>query len=204
MKIESNQGHTQRISSYLRKRLPISIFAITIVLFTLPSPTLALPNIVFIMADDLGYGDLGCYGSAINETPNIDALAASGLRFTDFHSSGPMCTPTRVATLTGMYQQRFGPKFDGAISGVRDYDSGLPLEAITIAELLQENGYSTGCFGKWHLGYKPLFFRSIKGSTNFAGSDRAMETSSITSTAVVEKTGGKATRGFLKKVTPPT
>jgi len=134
--IESNQGQTKPISSYLRKRLPIFISAITVVLFTLPSPTLARPNIVFIMADDLGYGDLGCYGSTINETPNIDALAASGLRFTDFHSSGPMCTPTHIATLTGMYQQRFGPKFDGAISAVRDCESGLPLEATTIAELL--------------------------------------------------------------------
>ncbi|MDA7640268.1 sulfatase [Opitutaceae bacterium] len=167
--IESNPGHTQRISSYLRKRLPILIPAITAFLLTLPSSTLARPNIVFIMADDLGYGDLGCYGSTINETPHIDALAASGLRFTDFHSSGPMCTPTRVATLTGMYQQRFGPKFDGAISGVRDYDSGLPLEAITIAELLQEKGYSTGCFGKWHLGYKPPFFPLNQGFNEFRG-----------------------------------
>jgi arylsulfatase A-like enzyme len=98
--IESKQSTHSAISSFLRKRLPIFISAITVVLFTLPSPTLARPNIVFIMADGLGYGNLGCYGNTINETPNIDALAASGLRFTDFHSSGPMCTPTRVATLT--------------------------------------------------------------------------------------------------------
>jgi len=92
------------------------------------------PNIVLIMADDLGYGDVGCYGSALNETPHIDALAASGLRFTDFHSSGAMCSPTRAAMLTGQYQQRFGSKFDTALSGIRDVDSGLPLEAATLAE----------------------------------------------------------------------
>jgi len=127
------------------------------------------PNIVLIMADDLGYGDLGCYGSKLNQTPHIDALAAGGLRFTDFHSSGPMCTPTRAATLTGLYQQRFGRKFDGAISGVRDYDSGLPLKAITIAEVLKQTGHATGCFGKWHLGYQPPFLPPSQGFDEFIG-----------------------------------
>ena len=127
------------------------------------------PNIVLIMADDLGYGDLGCYGSRLNDTPHIDGLAASGLRFTDFHSAGPMCTPTRVATLTGLYQQRFGAKFDAAISGVRDHDSGLPLDAVTIAEVLKETGYATGCFGKWHLGYTPSFFPTKQGFEEFVG-----------------------------------
>ena len=73
------------------------------------------PNIVLIVADDLGYGDLGCYGSKLNETPAIDRLAAQGIRFTDFHSNGSMCTPTRAAMLTGQYQHRFGKKFDGTI-----------------------------------------------------------------------------------------
>ena len=124
----------------------------------LPSNLAASPNIVFIMADDLGYGDLGCYGNDRVQTPHIDALAENGIRFTDFHSSGPMCTPTRAATLTGQYQQRFGEKFDGAISGVRDYHSGLLHDALTIAEVLRKAGYATGCFGKWHLGYTPAFF----------------------------------------------
>jgi arylsulfatase A-like enzyme len=129
----------------------------------------ALPNIVLIMADDLGYGDLACYGNAKNKTPNIDALAASGLRFTDFHSSGPMCSPTRAGTLTGVYQQRFGPNFDGAISGVDDFNSGLPLEAVTIAEVLKEKGYATGCFGKWHLGFQPPYFPTKQGFDEFRG-----------------------------------
>lgn len=127
------------------------------------------PNIVLILADDLGHGDLACYGSRINRTPRIDALAAGGLRFTDFHSAGPMCTPTRAAMLTGLYQQRFGRSFDSAISGERDRDKGLPLAAVTIAELLRERGYATGCFGKWHLGYGPPFLPTSQGFDEFVG-----------------------------------
>lgn len=95
----------------------------------------APPNIVLILADDLGYGDLACYGNKGHQTPHNDALAAAGVLFSDLHSSGPMCTPTRAATLTGMYQQRFGSHFDTAISGVQHRDLGLPHEALTIAEL---------------------------------------------------------------------
>ncbi len=127
------------------------------------------PNIVLILADDLGYGDVGCYGSRINRTPNIDALAKGGLRFTDFHTSGPMCSPTRAATMTGLYQQRFGPKFDSALSGTGDRDTGLPLAAVTIAEVLKERGYATGCFGKWHLGYQPPFLPTNQGFDEFRG-----------------------------------
>ena len=101
------------------------------------------PNFVLIVADDLGYGDVGCYGSTVNATPHIDALAAAGVRFTDFHSAGPMCSPTRAAMLTGQYQQRFGRMFDTAISGVHHRDRGLPHEAMTIAEVLKERGYAT-------------------------------------------------------------
>lgn len=127
------------------------------------------PNIVLIVADDLGYGDVGCYGSTINWTPRIDALAASGVRFTDFHSAGPMCSPTRAAMLTGQYQQRFGRLFDSAISGVRDSERGLPHKALTIAELLKQKGYATACFGKWHLGYKPPWLPTSQGFDVFRG-----------------------------------
>tara|TARA_R110002049_G_scaffold305056_3_gene501173 strand:+ start:133507 stop:134940 length:1434 start_codon:yes stop_codon:yes gene_type:complete len=129
----------------------------------------ARPNVVLIMADDLGYGDLGCYGSEINPTPNIDNLASGGLRFTDFHSSGPMCTPTRAATLTGRYQQRFGAMFDTAISGVSQHDQGLPHRAVTIAEVLKAEGYATACFGKWHLGYQPPWLPTAQGFDFFRG-----------------------------------
>ena len=127
------------------------------------------PNIVLILADDLGYGDLACYGSKVHKTPHIDALAAEGIRFTDFHSSGPMCTPTRAATLTGLYQQRFGSQFDMAISGVHDRDVGLPHEALTIAEMLKPLGYASACFGKWHLGYLPPWLPKSQGFDEFRG-----------------------------------
>ncbi|TWU62549.1 Arylsulfatase [Crateriforma conspicua] len=127
------------------------------------------PNIVLIVADDLGYGDLGCYGSQVNDTPHIDALASSGLRFTDFHAAGPTCTPTRAAMLTGQYQQRFGRMFDTALSGVRHHDQGLPHEAVTIAEMLKSQGYATACFGKWHLGYRPPWLPTSQGFDIFRG-----------------------------------
>ena len=130
-----------------------------------PSP----PNIIYIMIDDLGYGDLGCYGSTINGTPHIDRLAAEGMRFTDFHSNGPMCTPTRAAFMTGLYQHRFGAKFEGAISAKRDSDDGLPLEAMTIAEVLNDAGYATGMWGKWHLGFFPPLLPADQGFDDFIG-----------------------------------
>lgn len=127
------------------------------------------PNIIFIMIDDLGYGDIGCYGSTINKTPNIDKLAKGGVRFTDYHSNGPMCTPTRASLMTGMYQHRFGQKFESAISGKTDYNDGLPLEAYTIPEALQKAGYVTGMYGKWHLGYQPPFLPANQGFDEFIG-----------------------------------
>lgn len=127
------------------------------------------PNIVLIVADDLGYGDLSCYGSSDTRTPHIDSLADSGIRFTDFHSAGPMCSPTRAAMLTGQYQQRFGRMFDSALSDVDHRNLGLPHEAVTIAELLKTKGYATGCFGKWHLGYKPPWLPPNQGFDEFRG-----------------------------------
>lgn len=127
------------------------------------------PNIVYIMVDDLGYGDLGCYGSRINRTPNIDKLAEEGLSFTDFHSNGPMCSPTRASFLTGLYQYRFGPEFEKALDGISHYDQGLPLETRTIAEVLKSADYSTGIYGKWHLGYKPPYLPLNFGFDEFIG-----------------------------------
>lgn len=127
------------------------------------------PNIVFIMIDDLGYGDVGCYGSLNNLTPNIDRLAASGLKFIDYHSNGPMCTPTRAAFMSGMYQHRMGEKFERALSGKQEHDQGMPTEVITIAEVLKEAGYATGMFGKWHLGYTPPYLPFNQGFDDFKG-----------------------------------
>jgi arylsulfatase A-like enzyme len=127
------------------------------------------PNIVMIVADDVGYGDLGCYGSRRNPTPNLDALAAGGLRFTDYHSAGAMCSPTRASMLTGLYPQRFGADFDGALGENPKREVGLPLAAVTIAEVLKERGYATACIGKWHLGFKAPMIPTRQGFDVFRG-----------------------------------
>ncbi len=117
------------------------------------------PNIVLIVIDDLGYGDLGCYGSSVHETPHIDRLAEGGMRFTDFHTNGAVCSPTRAALMTGQYQQRSG--IEAAIGFTRDL--GMPLEKTTIAELLADAGYVCGLFGKWHLGHVGRFGPNDQG-----------------------------------------
>ncbi|MEM1443119.1 MAG: sulfatase-like hydrolase/transferase [Verrucomicrobiota bacterium] len=129
----------------------------------------AAPNIVLIVADDVGYGDLGCYGKSPSPTPHLDELAASGLLFTDYHSAGAMCSPTRASMLTGMYPQRFGSQFDGALGKVQEGEVGLPLKALTIAEKLGEAGYTTACLGKWHLGYRDPFLPHHQGFDVFRG-----------------------------------
>jgi len=132
------------------------------------------PNIVLIMADDLGYGDVGCYGSTTIRTPAIDKLATEGVRFTAFYSNAPECTPTRTALLTGRYQHRVGGlecalgignvgRYDDAIRLRETHDMGLPAEETSIARMLKSRGYATAICGKWHLGYEPKFFPSNHG-----------------------------------------
>lgn len=125
------------------------------------------PNFVLIMADDLGYGDLGCYGSEFIKTPHLDALARRGLRFTDYHSNGAVCSPTRAALLTGRYQQRAG--IEGVITANNHRDVGLDLSETTFAEVLRGVGYATGLCGKWHLGYAPEFNPTRQGFDEFVG-----------------------------------
>lgn len=127
------------------------------------------PNLIVILVDDLGYGDIGCYGSKLNPTPEIDKLAKRGLLCHDFHSNGPMCSPTRAALLTGCYQQRFGRDFDNALGPNPAKEPGLPLAAVTLAEVLDKAGYSTGLFGKWHLGFKPPLTPKNQGFHEFRG-----------------------------------
>lgn len=129
------------------------------------------PNIVVIVADDMGYADLSCFGNDRFRTPQLDALAREGLRFTDFHANGPVCSPTRAALLTGRYQQRSGVDevvFADPARGKRD-SHGLPPAEVTFAELLQTAGYRTGLMGKWHLGYDPRFNPRRQGFDEFRG-----------------------------------
>lgn len=125
------------------------------------------PNFIIIMADDLGYNDLSCYGNQDIETPRIDQMAKQGVRFVDFHSNGTVCSPTRAALLTGRYQQRTG--VTGVITAKHHRDKGLPLSERTFAEILKENGYVTGISGKWHLGYQEKFNPIHQGFDVFSG-----------------------------------
>ncbi|MEM6379529.1 MAG: sulfatase-like hydrolase/transferase [Bacteroidota bacterium] len=125
------------------------------------------PNIVLIMADDLGYGGISCYGNKTIQTPNLDALATNGVKFTDFHSNGAVCSPTRAALMTGKYQQRTG--VGGVITAKSHREVGLSLSETTIAEELKKHSYNCGMFGKWHLGYSDRFNPTLQGFNEFAG-----------------------------------
>jgi arylsulfatase A-like enzyme len=117
------------------------------------------PNFVFILADDLGYADLGCYGARGDVSPSLDRMAAEGLRFTDGYANSPVCSPTRFALMTGRYQYRLRGALDEPLAGVargRD-DLGLPPSHPTLPSLLRDAGYATALAGKWHLGYPPHF-----------------------------------------------
>ncbi|MEM9479370.1 MAG: sulfatase [Verrucomicrobiota bacterium] len=120
--------------------------------FVLPIAANEKTNLVIIFADDLGYGDLGCYGSPIIRTPHIDRMAAEGLRFTDFYAAASVCTPSRAGLLTGRYPIRSGMCSDGRRVLFPESEGGLPDAEITIAEALKEQGYATMHVGKWHLG----------------------------------------------------
>ncbi len=129
------------------------------------SPTTASPpNVVLIFADDMGYGDLGCYGGK-NPTPNLDRMAAAGVRFTDFYVAQPVCTASRAALMTGCYANRVG--LLGALSpkstiGINDAER-------TLAELFKSRGYATAIFGKWHLGHLPQFLPTRHGFDEYYG-----------------------------------
>lgn len=136
------------------------------------------PNIVLMMADNLGHGDLSCYGATDMPTPNIDRLARAGVRFSNFYSNGPECTPTRTALFTGRYQQRIGGlecalgsgnvgRYDDAIWLSDHQQLGLPPEESILIHSLHNAGYTTVGLGKWHLGYESHFLPSHHGFDYF-------------------------------------
>jgi arylsulfatase A-like enzyme len=132
------------------------------------------PNIIFILADDLGYGDLSCYGRPDYQTPHLDRLAKKGVRFLNAYSASPVCTPTRCAFITGRYpaRTRIGleePLLERRALGEKVLALGLPAQHPTIATLLKQKGYKTALIGKWHLGYLPNFGPVQSGFDEFFG-----------------------------------
>lgn len=123
------------------------------------------PNVLLILVDDLGYGDLGCYGATRQRTPNLDRMAAEGVRFTDFYMSSPVCSPSRASVLTGCYHVRTG--VNHVLWPMAS--SGLSPDEVTVAEALQTRGYATRFFGKWHVGDQKPFLPTRQGFDHFYG-----------------------------------
>lgn len=161
-----------------RMRIFLGVFVF--VLGVTVSAPASQPNIVFMLVDDMGYGDLSSYGAPDAKTPNIDRLAAQGVRFTQFYSNGAECSPARTAFLTGRHPQRVGGlecaigtgnvgRYDEAIALAEKNDLGLPAEQATLAPALKSAGYVNGVFGKWHMGYEPKFHPLDQGFDEFIG-----------------------------------
>lgn len=125
----------------------------------------AKPNIIVILADDIGYGDLGCYGSKVIATPRLDRMAREGVRFTDFYVASPFCSPSRASLLTGRLPARCGVPYVLFPSE----HTGLPPSEVTIAEMLKPTGYATACVGKWHLGWRQEFRPQQQGFDEYFG-----------------------------------
>jgi arylsulfatase A-like enzyme len=157
---EKRRKHMKGLDCF--KYSTLGILAIVLVACTVENDK-SLPNIVFFLVDDLGWQDVGCYGSSFYETPNIDAMAMEGVRFTEAYAACHVCSPTRASILTGKYPARL--QLTDWLSGRRDFPfqklknapihQELPSKEITLAEALKEHGYATAIFGKWHLGEEP-------------------------------------------------
>jgi arylsulfatase A-like enzyme len=134
-----------------------------------PAVAAEKPNFVIVFADDLGYGDLGCFGHPTIRTPNLDRLAAEGQRWTQFYSAASVCTPSRAALMTGRLPIRNGMCHDRRRVLFPRSVGGLPPEEITIADALKQLGYATACVGKWHLGHRPKFLPTRQGFDTYFG-----------------------------------
>lgn len=150
----------------MKQNLLKKIYLGSILVFPVLAFSQEKPNIVFILADDLGYADLSCYGAKEIKTPNLDRMASEGVRFTDFYTPACVCTPSRASLMTGCYPKRVG--LHVAVLPPNTH-SGLNPSEITIAELLKSNGYTTGCIGKWHLGKLPEVMPNAQGFDYYYG-----------------------------------
>jgi arylsulfatase A-like enzyme len=127
------------------------------------------PNIVLLVADDLGYGELGCQGNRQIPTPHIDSVASGGVRFTHGYVTAPVCSPSRAGLLTGRYQTRFGHELNAIGPQNKEPNVGLPLGEVTLADVLKSTGYATACIGKWHLGGSEEYHPQHRGFDTFFG-----------------------------------
>ncbi|MBL8220356.1 MAG: sulfatase [Bryobacterales bacterium] len=150
----------------MNRRTFLSTLSLTVAGAAQPSRP---PNIVLILADDLGYGELGCQGNGEIPTPNIDSIAANGARFTQGYVTAPVCCPSRAGLMTGRYQTRFGHERNLIGKGNLNPDHGLPLTETTLAARLRAGGYRTGLVGKWHLGGTARFHPRVRGFDEFYG-----------------------------------
>ncbi|TWT89140.1 sulfatase-like hydrolase/transferase [Neorhodopirellula pilleata] len=151
----------------------LSLFACLILLSSgFCSPVSAAgnpPNVIFMLTDDLGYSDIGCYGATKVKTPHIDRLAAEGARFTGFYTAASICSPSRAAFLTGAYHQRAGLYMGINPNRKAHWFLGLHPDEITIAEQFKQRGYATHMVGKWHLGTEPEFLPRTQGFDHYYG-----------------------------------
>ncbi|HEX8531343.1 MAG TPA: sulfatase, partial [Cytophagales bacterium] len=149
----------------MKKRFIPGLVCLLLTVAGLAQSPPARPNIVFILADDLGYGDISAFGATDIRTPHIDGLARRGIKFTQFYAPSPVCSPTRAGFLTGRYPRRMG------VDGVFFPESftGLPAAEVTVAEALKEQGYATGLVGKWHLGHHRPFLPLQHGFDEYFG-----------------------------------
>ncbi len=144
-----------------------AVSLVCLVLFALTATAVErAPNIILVLADDLGYGDLGSFGATHIKTPHLDEMARQGVRLTDFYASGSNCTPSRAGLMTGRYAVRSGLAHQ--VIFVAD-EHGLPAEEITIAEMLKPLGYRTAIIGKWHLGHTPQHWPTTQGFDYYYG-----------------------------------
>lgn len=148
------------------KNLVKILLLILIPTLTCARETKKRPNILFILVDDQGYYDLGCYGANEVKTPRIDALAKNGIRFTDYYAAAPICSPSRAGLLTGCYPRRTANE---VWVHRPDSKSGIPSSVVTMAELFQNEGYETACVGKWHLGFSDPFLPDNQGFDYYFG-----------------------------------
>lgn len=161
-----------------RKKLFVSALILGIAVSILPNRAFAdsgktataeKPNVVIIFCDDLGYGDLGCYGHPTIKTPNLDRMAREGQKWTNFYCAAPICTPSRAALMTGRLPIRSGMCSDKRGVLFPDSSGGLPASEVTLAETLKDVGYATACVGKWHLGHLPQYLPTNNGFDSYYG-----------------------------------